>query len=442
MKEYELTPLEREVFGEMARLNNARPEQIYQTCHRADPVYQFHYYADGRRPPLTNISPLVRLQRLTRIEIYQCDIQDLSPLAELPALENIAVSGGTKLLACDLRPLKELRSLCLRYDHCTIPTLGGMSKLSVVSLSNVDNLEGLKGLEKLTYLNLNDNRLLSDLSPLSSCSGLIELSVVDTAISDLTPLAGHPSLKEIILSGTKVTDVSALATIPTLERIWLYGTAVEDVSCLAALPQLNDLNLRKTQVTDLSAFQGRESILGIERKKLGIKKAGKSAEEMKSAIEEIKERLNKLGVIPRPPLKRDAINAFQEKVGIKLPKEYTAFLTKIGDGFKVTFDHFTYDFPPLAEVEFDSECVKKRFSHREAWIWDDDDNATDKKIAAATQNGQLKLVDCGCGRSFNLIVCGGAKGEVWDVADVGIGPYGNGLDFLDWIRDFLDGKVI
>ena len=88
------------------------------------------------------------------------------------------------------------------------------------------------------------------------------------------------------------------------------------------------------------------------------------------------------------------------------------------------------------------ECIKKRFSHREGWIWEDDNSATDKQIAAATQNGQIQLVDCGCGRSFRLIVCGGAKGEVWDIADVGIVPYGNGLDFLDWMKDFLNGKVV
>ena len=31
MKDYELTPLEREVFAEMARLNNTEPEVIYKT---------------------------------------------------------------------------------------------------------------------------------------------------------------------------------------------------------------------------------------------------------------------------------------------------------------------------------------------------------------------------------------------------------------------------
>ena len=255
-------------------------------------------------------------------------------------------------------------------------------------------------------------------------------------------LAGHPSLKKLTLSCTKVTDVSPLAAIPTLEMVWLYGTAVEDVSCLAALPRLNDLNLRKTQVVDLSAFKGREHILGIERKKLGLKKAGKSAEEIKTAIEEVRARLEKLGITPRPPLKRTDITAFQEKTGVKLPKEYTAFLTKIGDGFQVKFDAFLYKFPPLSEVLYDPEGIKKRFSHREAWVWEDDDSATGRKIAAATTNGQIELVDRGCGQSFRLIVCGGAKGEVWDMADVGIAPYGNGLDFLDWLKDFLDGKAV
>jgi len=443
MKDYELTALEREVFAEMARLNNTEPELIYKTCHRAGSVYQFHYYADGLRPPLTDISPLVRLHGLTRVEIHECAVRDLSPLAEIPTLETISVYGKTTdLLPCDLTPLKDLRSLCLRYDRCTIPTITGLPKLKAVILSNIDSLEGLRGLENLTHLDVSDNPSLYDLSPLASCPNLSRLTAVDTAVSDLTPLKGLANLKELYLSNTPVTDVSSLAAIPSLETVWLYGTAVADVSCLASLPNLKNLNLRKTQVTDLSAFQGRESILGVERKKLGVVKAGKSAEEIKTAVEEVKERLDKLGVVPRPPLKRDAVTTFQEKTGIKLPREYTAFLTKIGDGFEITFDRFTYRFPPLAEAQFDPERIKKRFSHREAWIWEDDDSATDRKITAAVQNGQLSLVDCGCGRSFKLIVCGGAKGEVWDVTDVGIAPYGNGLDFLDWIKDFLDRKVI
>lgn len=181
--------------------------------------------------------------------------------------------------------------------------------------------------------------------------------------------------------------------------------------------------------------------MGIERKKLGFRKAGKSPEEIKAALEGIRARLERLGVTPRPPLKREDITGFQERTGITLPEEYAAFLTELGDGMEVRFQSFVYRFPPLEQVKFDRERVRKRFIHREAWIWEDDDSATERKIAAAG-NGQLELVDCGCGRSFCLIVCGEAKGEVWDMADVGIAPWGNGLDFLDWLTDFLDGKVI
>lgn len=444
MKWYELNSLEREVFTEMARLNDTEPELIYKTCIHNDKRYIFHYFADRFRPPLVDISLLAKLQGLDEVTLYQCQIQDISPLADITTLEHITVSGGPEILPCDLTPLKKLISLCLRSTpHCAIPRLDGLPNLRSVLLSTIDSLEPLRGLNALRYLDVGSgNPSLKDLSPLADCPNLENLSVVDTSVSDLSPLAGHPCLKQIVLSTTRVTDVSPLAAIPTLEMIWLYGAAVEDVSCLAALPRLNDLNLRKTQVTDLSAFKGRENILDIERKKLGIVKVGKSAKEIKAAVQEVRERLDKLGVIPRPPLKREEIAAFQERSGVKLPNEYVDFLLKIGDGFEVQLQNFCYKFPPLAEAHYDPEGIGKRFSHREAWCWEDDDTATDRKIAAATTNGQLELVDCGCGRSFRLILRGGAKGEVWDVTDVGIAPYDNGLDFLDWLKDFLDGKAI
>lgn len=441
MKEENLTALEREVFEEMARRNGAAPEMIYKTCIHSDTRYVFHYFADKFRPPLTDISPLAKLAGLETITLYQCEVRDISPLARISTLQEITISGGPDILPCDLTPLRELWFLCLRTRSVSsIPKLSGLPKLRCVILSQIDSLEGLRGLRSLERLEIGDNPALNSLSPLASCPCLEELNASRTAVRDLTPLAGHPGLKWILLSNTPVTDASPLAAVPTLETIGLSGTAVEDVSSLAALPKLNVLNLRGTKVVDLSAFQGRESILNIERKKLGIKKAGKSAAEMKTAVDEIKERLDKLGIVPQPPLKREDIADFQEKSGAKLPKEYAAFLTKIGDGFEVSAGDFRYRLPPLGEVRYDPSGVKKRFAHREGWCWEDDDSADDRKIGAAVENGQIELMDCGCGRSFRLIVCGGAKGEVWEMTDVGIAPYGNGMDFLDWLKDFLDGK--
>lgn len=117
-------------------------------------------------------------------------------------------------------------------------------------------------------------------------------------------------------------------------------------------------------------------------------------------------------------------------------------MTKIGDGFEVQLQSFHYVFSPLQEVSFNPECIRKRFNYREMWLWEDDESATKQKILSATQNGQLELLDCGCSESYRLIVCGEAKGEVWNMAENGIIPYNDGTDFLDWMNDFLEGKVI
>ena len=435
MEKYELTSLEREVFGEMARLNGTEPEIIYETSWRNDKMYCFHYFADRRRPPLTDIHPLARLKGLMRVEISRCDIKDLSPLADIPTLDSITVNDGSELLHCDFTPLKHLRTLYLHYERCTIPKVTNLP-LENVSFSTLNSLEELEGLEKLKFLHISNNSELSDLSPLASCKNLEKIIAVDTAVTDLFPLKNLQLLREITLSNTKVTDISPLAEIPTLEMIWLYGTPVADVSCLAQLPKLNNLNLLKTEVTDLTAFKGREKIILIERKKLGIGTNKKTSAEIKQKAVQLKEKAGKLELPLRPCLKRTQIKAFEERYGVKLPKEYAAYLTQIGDGF-----NGKHTLSTLEQAVFDPQHITKRFNFREAWIWEDDKKASKTRICAANQNGQLQLVDMGDGRYFRLIVCGSAKGEVWEMTDIGIAPYKKGGDFLDWFEDFLNGKI-
>ena len=174
MKDYMLTPLERNVFDEMAQCNpGTTPEMIYKTCHHTPARYYFHYYADRICPPLVDISPLAQLQGLEWVTIYQCEIRDLSPLAQIPSLQSITISGGSEILPCDLTPLKQLGFLCLHAGRCAIPKLDGLPHLSYLLLSTIDSLEPLRGLTALTHLDIgNQNPDLSDLSPLADCPNL------------------------------------------------------------------------------------------------------------------------------------------------------------------------------------------------------------------------------------------------------------------------------
>ena len=75
-----------------------------QAFHRSFPQYA--------------VTPLARLEGLTQVALYQCDLQDLSPLAKIPTLEGIYISGGSELLPCDFTPLKRLTGFSLRYNRC------------------------------------------------------------------------------------------------------------------------------------------------------------------------------------------------------------------------------------------------------------------------------------------------------------------------------------
>ena len=437
----QLTSLEKEVFEEMVECNpGVTAEQLIETYDHN----RFHYWAmeappSISKPALTDISSLSRLTNLEQIELHNCAVSDLSPLSSLSGLTKIHINNNkTNIASCDFQGLENLSFLCLSDFKVIIPKISGLQNLKKIILRNcsICDLSPLENLSNLEYIWIGNNPDLQDLSPLSFCKNLNEIMANDTAVKDISPLKDLPHLQRLTLSNTKITDVSALAEIPTLEMIWLYGTPVTDVSSLAKLPLLNDLNLIKTSVTDLSAFQDRMDIIRIERKKLGKSKCKKSMAEIKQETVCLKEKVKGLGIVLHPCLKNAQIKMFEESHGVKLPKEYIAVLTQIGNGFDCEHSLNT-----LEQSVFAPEHVAKRFDFHEAWIWEDDENIDEARICAATQNGQLRLMDVGCGRSFSLIVCGSAKGEVWEITDVGISPYNNGADFLCWLKDLLDGKI-
>ena len=436
-----LTAQEKEVFADMVKCNLGVTEEQLLKGYTHYRFLSFRYFAQsnpnaGYIPPLVDISPLSRLKDLEEISLDNCAISNLSPLCALHKLNEISVYGNTvEIEPCDFRQLNNLMFLHLCDGRIGIPKLDGLPNLKHLSLSGIgmEELPPLQNLPALSILSIDKNPNLSDLSPLSSCQNLEKLIAYDTAITDLSQLKNLPKLREITLSGTKVTDVSALAQLPTLEMIWLYDTPVEDVSCLAALPKLDSLNLLKTNVTDLSAFCGREKIIIIERKKLGIGKNQKTSAEIKQKAAQLKEKAEKMGISLNPCLKRTQVKAFEESYGVKLPKEYKAYLTQIGNGFDGE-----NAISPLEQAVFAPERITKRFNFREAWIWENDEKVNEARKESALQNGQLQLADMGDGRSYRLIVCGSAKGEVWEMTDIGISPHKSGGDFLDWLEEFLD----
>ena len=141
-------------------------------------------------------------------------ITDVSPLANLTNLEDLALGGN-----------------------------------------RITDVSALSGLTNLKFLGLSENNL-TDVSGLSSLTKLIALYLDDNNLTDVSPLANLTRLQQLWLNGNRITDVSALADLTNLGQLWLDGNNLTDISALAGLTRLNDLNLNGNRIADASVLSG------------------------------------------------------------------------------------------------------------------------------------------------------------------------------------------
>ena len=84
---------------------------------------------------------------------------------------------------------------------------------------------------------------------------------------------------------------------------------------------------------------------------------------------------------------------------------------------------------PIGEWKFDPEGISKSFSFEQAWIWEDDyDEEKIKQIVY----GNIELIDIGDAQSWNIIISGPQKGQMWLFSDVGIQPCAPPKSLLEW----------
>ena len=130
---------------------------------------------------LRNLIGVDYLAKVTRINLSNSRVTDLSPLAEITTLESLSLCGTPVV---DLTPLRELTSL----------------------------------------RTLNATRTqVADLSPLAKLTNLETLDLSGTSVTDAAPLVGFLNLKRLGLNYTAITDVSPLTNLANLDILQLRG---------------------------------------------------------------------------------------------------------------------------------------------------------------------------------------------------------------------------
>lgn len=162
------------------------------------------------------------------------------------------------------------------------------------------------------------------------------------------------------------------------------------------------------------------------------------------------------GLHRAPPLSPEAVTAVEARLGVALPEEYRAFITRIGDGGAgPAYGLFSLD-EAVGEAELGvvPDLVALPFPHAahynpgkddavlELWnrvdageVNEADADAFDARLRAGT----LALCDEGCGYLHFLVVSGPARGTMWidsRASDAGFGPLG--VTFLEWYERWLD----
>ena len=163
------------------------------------------------------------------------------------------------------------------------------------------------------------------------------------------------------------------------------------------------------------------------------------AEDYEKVIKRIQGKVETLGVKMGECLSEDKIVTFENYHNVKLPQAYRIFLKNVGNGCNHMFEDCR-----LNDLE-SSPCqeLSKPFMLEKFWLWEDDARASDiieTEMNDKVYRGNIELINLGCGMSYNLIITGKCRGEVWNFTDVGVQPCCERQDFLGWFELWLDNQ--
>ena len=223
-----------------------------------------------------DFTPLNTCSRLTSVQLDLTgeapeDLATFSP----PTIQHLNLSAGSEngvktasgLLNC--RKLRELSLNDVRLtDLSCFAEATLLMNLQLYDLPALTSLNGIEGRTSLSEVTIDNCFALSDLSALSSCTGLrkfygqdfdssdvsflsgctslwqLELQYMNS-IRSLHGLEGHTSLSELTCDGLQnLTDISALSDCTGLSRVLFMGTfSLTNISPVVKLPQLRSLEL-------------------------------------------------------------------------------------------------------------------------------------------------------------------------------------------------------
>ena len=227
---------------------------------------------------LSNIRSLAQAKGLTRLDLNNNAIRDITPLSSLENLTELVLSNNALTDLSALSGLKQLSSLDVSGNSlASIAPLSSCTELRKldVSRNTLGTLSGVENLTKLTHFSVSNNTL-TEVDLLSGCLNLEELDFSNNTVLDITSLSGLTKLKVLLFSGNEVssipdwgkdcdlvlidgsnnaiTSIESLAGYQNLNTVRMDNNFIGDVNFLADCPNLIQVDVTGNPITDVSAL--------------------------------------------------------------------------------------------------------------------------------------------------------------------------------------------
>lgn len=153
---------------------------------------------------------------------------------------------STEIKNSDLRPV----SACTALEWLTLMNC------------NIWNIYSLEKLSKLNRLNMGMNQC-SDLTPLAHCRNLNELLAYDNLIENIEPLRYCTKLIKLDIMNTRTDSIEALKNCWEMKVLNLTGCPVSDIEPLRYMNKLVSVDLRSTDIITLTGLENAKCLESV-----------------------------------------------------------------------------------------------------------------------------------------------------------------------------------
>lgn len=232
---------------------------------------------------IRDIGPLLDIPKLRVLDLSNNMISDIRPLMSITTLEHLNLAGNKISSITALSQLKQLKELVLNgNDIDGTQNLAKLSALKILGLKDTGisdaDLERLYNLKKLTVLALENNPDITESGVNQLKKKLPQCKVTHSEFEKKIVLGGKEfsaSTESVDASSLGISDISAAAGFKSVRHLDLSNNVISSVTALSSLKTLETLDLSDNNIGDVSPLYSLKNL-----KMLHIEQNGLSAEQV------------------------------------------------------------------------------------------------------------------------------------------------------------------